>query len=558
MLTALLVQHGVKHVVVCPGSRNANIVHNLNECDDITCFPVTDERSAGFYALGLRTATNAPVAVCVTSGTALLNLMPAVAEATYQHQGIIVISADRPAAWIGQNDGQTMPQPNALGQFVARCVSLPEPNNEEEEWYCNRLINEALITAKSPECPSVHINVPIHDIKISEDAQKSSIVSHLEKQRMITACYNSIDDEYIDMIWERIKNAERPMIVVGQTKEKPCEFGNVQSACAVLTENTANFGCGTSLDTILSRVDGKEDMIPDFVLYMGGCLVSANTKKFLRKCKNTEFWEVSEDGKPHDTFKNLSRLFQGTTYDVIRKLSNKIKKEEKGTKNYHPFAKKWASYTLNEYEKLRRCDIQPLTSAGITRKIFIDAKKLKKCHIFCANSSAIRYGNMFADGYVHCNRGINGIEGCLSTAAGFSLATEGYVLCVIGDLAFFTDTNALWNNNLKGNLKILLLNNNGGSIFGNVKSINPKDNAYKFISGEHVTSARYICQAHNIQYREIRDAKDIDESCMWLTESNEERPKLLEVFIDPEDDIQTMRNINEKISSVENGDSACQ
>jgi 2-succinyl-5-enolpyruvyl-6-hydroxy-3-cyclohexene-1-carboxylate synthase len=81
ILTALLQAHGVRHAVVCPGSRNAPIVHNLNECSCIKCYPVTDERSAGFYALGMMQALHAPVVVCVTSGTALLNLAPAVAEA---------------------------------------------------------------------------------------------------------------------------------------------------------------------------------------------------------------------------------------------------------------------------------------------------------------------------------------------------------------------------------------------------------------------------------------------------------------------------------------------
>ena len=125
ILTALLVAHGVRHAVVCPGSRNAPIVHNLNECPDIACYPVTDERSAGFYALGMSQAltkpvcVKEPVVVCVTSGTALLNLAPAIAEAYYQRWPLVVISADRPPQWIDQLDGQTLPQPDAFGRFVA-------------------------------------------------------------------------------------------------------------------------------------------------------------------------------------------------------------------------------------------------------------------------------------------------------------------------------------------------------------------------------------------------------------------------------------------------------
>lgn len=143
ILTSLLVNHGVNKAVVCPGSRNAPIVHNLNECPDVECYPVTDERSAGFYALGIAQATGSPVVVCVTSGTALLNLLPAVAEAFYQHLPLIVVSADRPSQWINQLDGQTIPQNGALGSFVKKSINLPEPHDEEERWFCNRMINEA-------------------------------------------------------------------------------------------------------------------------------------------------------------------------------------------------------------------------------------------------------------------------------------------------------------------------------------------------------------------------------------------------------------------------------
>ena len=103
-LTALLAAHGVTHAVTCPGSRNAPIVNDLHACREITCHAVTDERSAAFYALGMIQATGHPVVVCVTSGSALLNLAPAVAEAKEQRLPLVVVSADRPAQWIGQSD----------------------------------------------------------------------------------------------------------------------------------------------------------------------------------------------------------------------------------------------------------------------------------------------------------------------------------------------------------------------------------------------------------------------------------------------------------------------
>lgn len=186
ILTALLVKHGVRHAVVCPGSRNAPIAHNLNTCPDITCFSVVDERSAGFYALGLTLQSHRPVAICVTSGTALLNLAPAVAEAFYLRKPLIIISADRPLAWIDQQDGQTLPQPDALGRFVRKAVTLPEPMNDEQRWHTNRLINEALLEATRLGDAPVHINIPI-----SEPLLDFSVVHSMMPCRLPNVSYSS-------------------------------------------------------------------------------------------------------------------------------------------------------------------------------------------------------------------------------------------------------------------------------------------------------------------------------------------------------------------------------
>ena len=211
LLTALLVKYGVTDAVVCPGSRNAPIVHNLNECDRITCRPVTDERSAGFYALGMAQATHRPVVVCVTSGSALLNVMPAVAEAYYQHVPLIVVSADRPAQWIDQLDGQTLPQLDALGRFVRRAVQLPEPHNDEERWYCRRLVNEALFLATCRQPAPVHINVPITEPLFTFDVEALPNVERwtmmMEERRLPYA---------FEVFAARIAKAERPLIVIGQ------------------------------------------------------------------------------------------------------------------------------------------------------------------------------------------------------------------------------------------------------------------------------------------------------------------------------------------------------
>ena len=210
-LVALLKAHRIQKIVLCPGSRNIPIVQTLVNIPEFTCYPVTDERSAGFFALGLALNGGSPAAICCTSGTALLNIHPAVAEAFYQQVPLVVISADRPAAWIGHMDGQTLPQPGVFGSLVKKSVNLPEVQSEEDEWYCNRLINEALMELDHHGKGPVHINVPI-----SEPFFKLP-VTELPEARVITRYQglNVYNKDYQPLI-DRLNRYQRRMVVVGQ------------------------------------------------------------------------------------------------------------------------------------------------------------------------------------------------------------------------------------------------------------------------------------------------------------------------------------------------------
>ena len=210
-LVALLQAHGITKIVLCPGSRNIPIVHTLSNHPDFTCYAVTDERSAGYFAIGLTLNGGKPAAICCTSGTALLNLHPAVAEAFYQNVPLVVISADRPAAWIGQMDGQTLPQPGVFQSLVKKSVNLPEIHTDEDEWYCNRLINEALLEMNHHGKGPVHINVPISEplFQFTTDT--------LPEVRVITRYQglNVYDRDYNDLI-DRMNKYQKRMIIVGQ------------------------------------------------------------------------------------------------------------------------------------------------------------------------------------------------------------------------------------------------------------------------------------------------------------------------------------------------------
>ena len=505
ILTSLLVAHGIRHAVVCPGSRNAPIVHNLNECPDIQCYPVTDERSAGFYALGMSQALNEPVVVCVTSGTALLNVVPAVAEAYYQHRPLVVISADRPQQWIDQLDGQTLPQPDALGRFVRKAVSLPEPHDEEERWYCNRLVNEALIVRHAP----VHINVPI-----SEPLFDFSVAA-LPKERKIECLPADIQPTTLAHLGRMFMQSKRPMLIAGQP-------------------------LNPHLDEAVLLVQDDERYVPDFVLYIGGSIVSKRLKRFLRKAKET--WIVNETGEVNDTFMNLTHVVQGDGEVVADHIRFLLEDQP------HPFVQMWDNLIRRIHSQA--VGYEPVYSQMAVVKYFESQLPIANCQCSThyANSSAIRLANIYAQHPVFCNRGVNGIEGSLSTAAGFSCVTDDMVLCVIGDLSFFYDQNALWNQNLRGNLRILLLNNGKGGIFNMLNGLEQSPARDKFVAAEHTTSAEGICQQNHVVYLKASNMEDMQKGIVTLLSKESDTPVLLEVFTDASEDERVFRNYYRSLS----------
>ena len=538
ILTSLLVEHGVRYAVVCPGSRNSAIVHNFNECPDIECYPVTDERSAGFYALGMAQVLHRPVAVCVTSGTALLNLAPAVAEAYYQHMPLVVVSADRPQQWIDQLDGQTLPQQDALGRFVKKAVTLPEPENDEARWYCNRLVNEALNETRHHGCGPVHINVPISEPLFEYN------VEELPKERIIQLLNPRCNQSLLSLECAgQFVAAKKPMVIIGQMSTEdliPQELFMISQCAVVINESLSVGKGGSNFDEVLYAVGDNTAYQPDFVLYLGDTLVSKRIKKWLRNLKDVHIWAVTEDGSIHDTSMQLFGVIEGSPSDVIEDLVDAVKM--KSISSTATFKARWDQVTrLTAYNAMK---FQPDYSQRAAVKYL--EEKLGKAiyrYVHYGNSSAVRLANIFARHYVYCNRGVNGIDGSLSTAAGCSLVTGGEkVLCVLGDLSFFYDQNALWNQNIDGSLHIVLLNNGKGGIFNMLKGLEQSPVRDAFVAAEHHTSAQGICKQNNVKYIKATNMEEMKKGIDSLLNKKSNRPVLLEIFTDAAEDERVIRD----------------
>ena len=561
-MTALLSRHGVRRVVVCPGSRNAPIVHNLNEMEGITCYPVTDERSAGFIALGMALAQQGeypnPVAICVTSGSALVNLHPAVVEAYYQKAPLIIISADRPMAWIGQQDGQTFPQAHVFGSMVNYSVNLPEvvagKKHDEQHWHCNRLINEAILHCALVEKGPVHINIPI-----SEPLYEFT-VPELPKERKI----DYIGPRYLDAHFCKsdladFMEAKKPMIVAGQMniESMQSDLKTLDAWAVVLCEPTAlsttpevptdesfsKKSAKTNFDEVLQLVSDDESYQPDFILYIGGTIISKRLKQFLRKCDKAKVWRVSKEGDCIDTFMHLDKVIQATPAslaDTLRSVSSQYPDE------VNDYINRWqrALRQARRHAKIYEPPYSSMAAVKYFQQYFLSKSltSLRHSMICYANSSAIRLGCIYARQYVYCNRGVNGIEGSLSTAAGISMVLSSQepfegekqhrAFCIIGDLSFFYDQNALWNPNINGSLRILLLNNGGGAIFGKFKGLKESAARGPLVMAKHHTTAEGICYQNNIVYRKVSKMENLYSAIEELCEMESDRPVLLEVLTD--------------------------
>lgn len=546
LLTSFLIAKGVRNVVACPGSRNIPLINDFSANDQLRCIPVTDERSAAFYGLGVSLATGEPVAVCVTSGSALLNASPALAEAYYRHVPLILVSADRPVAWIDRLDGQTMRQDGALRNYVKAQTELSDYADGDaiaENLYTLRLntcINKALEEEPGPVHINVHLDEPLFGFSHAQlpcvrNIKPSSPCPDLERAREAA---------------RRFLQSARRMIVVGQSAREDKKLNalvkELSRRFTVLNEPlSASFS--VPFDRAVRYAAKKlPDGRIDFVLTLGGTVVSKTLKKYLRTSNIAEHWEVNASGEIHDITMQQTGMVRCSPSVFLEILLDESRNGGAAEADAQ-FDAVWKKSTdivqqsIDEYEP-------PFSQMRAVRDFELSLDDMEYDYeVHYANSMSVRLGCMYARHYVWCNRGLNGIEGSLSAAAGFSVATSAMVFCVIGDLSFFYDQNALWNTNLGGNLRILLLNNGGGAIFSRLKGLQASGGEMDIISARHSASARGVCEQNDVGYIAVHNEEEWRDGLVHFLTETTTRPMVMEVFTSSEADGKAIDGLNEYI-----------
>jgi 2-succinyl-5-enolpyruvyl-6-hydroxy-3-cyclohexene-1-carboxylate synthase len=524
----VLHQHGVEHVIICPGSRNAPFTLAFTRHGKFNCLSVIDERSAGYFALGLAQATGKPVAIVCTSGTATLNFAPAIAEAFHQQIPLIVLTADRPESWINQQDGQAIEQKNLYANIIAKSYHLKgELFCKDDLWHTEKVTNEAFHIAQSKSRP-VHINVSFAESLYEDD------YAHVNANK-VTVFKLPAFFSY----WETLlKDRKNVMVIVGQTGFDQAVISAVKKIskvpnAVVISENLANIPAGYHIVNATEALSFKnEKMLPDVVVYMGGPIVAKQLKKYIGSL-SVPVIRVQLNDEEVDTFQHNFAIVKQSVANGMETLSDYLVENSKDS----DFAEGWRSASDKAFEK-RNHYVAQLNHSDLTVYDFLARQIPAGSNVHLGNSTPVRYSQLFNDLYpadccFYSNRGTSGIDGSTSTAAGYSFYSEATNILITGDLSFQYDANAFFNNHLKGNLKVIIINNCGGNIFRVIDGPREQKERAEFFETTIEHDFSNLAKHFDLNYFSAKDDKELNG--MWsnfMKPAN--RPSILEVFTDAE------------------------
>lgn len=530
-LLALLKAHSISRFVVSPGSRHIPIVISMESDSFFKLYSVVDERSASFFAIGLIQRFKEPVGVICTSGTASANYSSAINESLYQELPLLILTTDRAESLRDQHEDQMIRQSTMFVPITKMVANLPLVSNENDAWYNNRLINEALLELTHHGNGPVQINIPIPEHIDKFDTEVLPIERKITRYDLSNSNWEKIA-EYL--------SGKKILIVCGEgytlTEEQRlsidvfCKKFNA----IVLCDKMSNCHISNSIENAfpvlqaLNRADISE-LAPNIIISIrANFSFNPEFKGFVKRIKSKalpiENWFIHPSGRIVDPYQGLlTNVYEMDEFLFFHSLSQT---------QYHIIEEK--DY-VDTWKIIASAIDEPNVPYGHIQAVGKFLKKIPNNSILqLSNSNSVRMAQLFhidPSIEVHCNRGTDGIDGCMSTSVGYASGTNKIVFLMIGDLTFFYDMNALWNRHLGKNIRIFLDNNGGGAIMHM-----PKRPAFaaehlpNFISAQHNTSAKAWAEDRGLIYLSVHSNEELDNAITIFTDINTEGPILLEVF----------------------------
>lgn len=553
-IASLCSRRGLRQVVLCPGSRCAPLTLAFTRHPDFSTRTFSDERSAGFIALGLSQRIKAPAILVCTSGSAAYNFAPAVAEAFFSETPLLVFTADRPPEWIGQHDGQTLHQPEVFGKHVKKSYNLPvDYDHPDAVWAINRIVNEAINLAVREPAGPVHINAPFREPLYPPAGETIAFSASARMVEELCTTFDVTDDQK-KYIGKRLRDFNRILVVAGQLDQ--------DSKLADSVNRFSNDHHVPVVADIISNLHGLEKVIshaelflghapaqalqslqPDLLITLGKSVISKQVKLFLRNHKPEEHWHIQPGGSLADTFQSTTHVFECHPTQFFEFVSSLPVEAGFEKQKQFNFQKLWE---VEERRVSRVIDqLFPLNDFGEFELVHEVLRNLPdQSNLHLANSMSVRYANMIGlrasqgDVKVWANRGTSGIDGCTSTAVGHSLDRTRPNILITGDMAFFYDRNAFWHNYPLPDLRIVVLNNHGGIIFNLIDGPGDLPESAEYFVTQQRLTARKLCEEFDFDYLKLDSRRKMKNLLTDFFEPGG-RTKILEI----ETDQQTNRSI---------------
>ncbi|MFN8415872.1 MAG: 2-succinyl-5-enolpyruvyl-6-hydroxy-3-cyclohexene-1-carboxylic-acid synthase [Cytophagaceae bacterium] len=540
-LPEYLYQLGCRHVVLSPGSRCAPLSLAFFRYGKYQIDVVSDERSAAFIGLGIALNKKAPTILICTSGSALYNYAPAVVEAFYQEIPLLIFSADRPPEWIDQQDGQTIHQENIFGPHVRKSYNLsPDYHLAQNQDTLVSIIKESYqIATASPNGP-VHLNFPFREPLYPTEETKisSGIQIQLEKQSLPTFDISSYK--------AKVKSYSKILFVVGQQEDLKLQELISQLHVPIISDSIGNArNCDHSIylhDAILfaSKENELKELQPDLIISIGKSVLSKPLKEFLRKSKASH-WHIGKHVNPADPFQLSKETILCDEADFISQLEVSSNKE---------FLSLWLKLQ-SSFEKKTNDYFNSPTSYHDFSALNACLKHIpKNSTLHLANSMSVRFVNYFntKDLLIQSNRGVSGIDGVVSTAVGYSSVDSNFNTVIIGDQAFFYDRNSFWNKVDTAQLRIIVINNGGGAIFGMIDGPSKQKELIEAFIAPHDNEANFWCEENEVEYHRCADFESLNKALSnFYTPSK--KAKLIEVITPFDESIKEFKSFKAILKS---------
>ena len=556
-LIELLVAHGVCDVVLSPGSRNTPLIVAAHRHEKLHTHVVIDERSAAFFGLGIALQTDKPVALICTSGSAILNYGPAIAEAYYRKVPLIAISADRPEEWIDQDDSQTIRQNGVLENIVKGSFNICGDNSDKvHRSFAYRAINDAIILAlKGPQGP-VHINVRLDEPLSGLAAPKSASVPKIE---LIGCEERGLSSNMYEILAKRV-TGKKVMIIAGFGKggarlDKALDDFIKKTGAVVLHEAQSNIHPSLSIahiDATLTTFSDEEitELKPDIVISFGGAILSRIIKNYLRSStKKIEHWHIAESPNAIDCFLALSKRIECEPTAFFEGLAKACPQPQTPSGSY---LKLWRGKAAEAKAKMmtffQSCPWSDFYAMGQLMKL-----APRKWNLHFSNGTAVRYAQLFdysAFGRIECNRGVSGIDGATSTAIGAHLCYDDVTLLVSGDMSAQYDMGAFALTEITPRFKMAVLNNGGGGIFRFIKSTSALEECEECFVADVRLPLKELAAAYGFAYYEAANKQSFDKAfSMFAAEKT--KPAILNIITPPQESAEILRNFFHRAKKTE-------